>query len=271
MVTAPSYQEPEGRYLAPDEVETRDGVVVSKASGRPAVVRVERMGKSKKNGVNPDDVVPRYGVDALRVCELFMGPPDADKVWSDAQLEGARRFLQRAWRLLVGDDDAEAAPRTAEPATGAFRATLHRAIDAVTRDMDAISYNTAIARLMELLTEMTRVRPLPEEAASAFVRMLSPHAPHVAEELWERLGNEGFVSLAPWPETDPEALVEDSVTLPVQVNGKVRGHATVPAGASDALVLEAAKALDGVRRHVEGKAVVREIVVPGRMVSLVVR
>jgi leucyl-tRNA synthetase len=271
MVTAPSFQEPEGHYLRPDEVEERGGAVVHRATGRPAIVRVERMGKSKKNGVSPDDLVPRYGVDALRVCELFMGPPEADKVWSDAQLEGARRFLQRAWRMLVGDEESPPAPRTAEPASGALRRTLHKSIAAVTKDMDAIAYNTAIAKLMELLSELQRANPLPEEAATAFVRMLAPHAPHVAEEMWERLGQRGFVAHAAWPVADPTALVEDEVTLPVQVNGKVRGHVTTAAGASDAQVLEAAKAIDGVRRHVDGKTVVREIVVPGRMVSLVVR
>jgi leucyl-tRNA synthetase len=229
------------------------------------------MGKSKKNGVNPDDLIPRYGVDALRVCELFMGPPEADKVWSDAQLEGARRFLQRAWRLLVGDEDGAPAPRTREPAAGAFRRTLHKAIAAVTKDMEAIAYNTAIAKLMECLTEMQRTSPLPEEAARAFVKMLAPHAPHVAEELWAALGGEGFVAHAPWPEADPLALVEDELVLPVQVNGKVRGHVTVPAGASDPQILEAAKGVEGVRRHLEGKPLLREIVVPGRMVSLVVR
>jgi leucyl-tRNA synthetase len=231
----------------------------------------EKKSKSKKNGGDLDEQVGRYGADALRVAVLFMGPPDAAKQWEDSMAEGPWRFLSRAWRLLVGDDEGVPAPRTDAPASGALRRALHGAIDRVTKDMDAIAYNTVVARLMELLTEMQRTTPLPREAAEGFVRMLCPLAPHVAEEMWAALGHADLCSAAPWPVADPAALVADEWTLAVQVNGKVRGDVVVPAGAPDAEVIAAARAVENVRRHLEGKTVVKEIVVPKRLVNFVVR
>jgi leucyl-tRNA synthetase len=272
MVVAKAYQDPDGRYLPPDSVEERGGAHYAKGSGAPVTVAIERMGKSKKNGVNPDDVVASYGADALRLAALFMGPPAADKEWTGpGVLEGPWRFVLRAWRLVVGDDETPAAATTDAPPAGPFRRALHVAIDGVTKDMDAIAYNTAISKLMVLLNEMQDAKPLPTEAVSAFVRMLSPMAPHVAEEMWARTGGTGFACHAPWPVADPAALVATEMTLPVQVNGKVRDTVTVPADASDSDVLAAAKASAGVRRHTDGKTIVKEIVVPKRLVNLVVR
>src|SRR5262249_22485594 len=153
----------------------------------------------KKNSGDLDAQTERYGADGLRVAVLFMGPPDADKQWEDSMAEGPWRFLLRAWRLLVGDDDAAPAAIGGAPASGELRRALHVAIDGVTKDMQAIAYNTAISKLMVLLNAMQGADPLPREVASAFVRMLSPFAPHLAEELWARLGETGFCSLADWP------------------------------------------------------------------------
>jgi leucyl-tRNA synthetase len=271
FVLANAYVDATGRYHAPEDVEFREGVPRLRASGEPLKVVLEKMSKSKKNGGDLDEQVGRYGADALRVAVLFMGPPDAEKTWEDSMAEGPWRFLLRAWRLLVGDEDAGPAPRTDAPSEGALRKALHRTIDRVTKDMDAIAYNTVVARLMELLTEMSRVSPLPRDAAEAFVRMLCPLAPHVAEEMWAVLGHGGLCSLADWPKADPAALVDEELTLAVQVNGKVRGDVTVPAGARDADVVAAARAVENVRRHLEGKTVVKEIVVPKRLVNFVVR
>jgi leucyl-tRNA synthetase len=271
MVLADSFRDEAGRYHPPADVEVVDGVPRLRSSGAPLERALEKMSKSKKNSGDLDAQVDRYGADALRVAVLFMGPPDADKQWDDSMAEGPWRFLLRAWRLLVGDEVGGPAPLDDAPASGETRRALHVAIDGVTKDMDAVAYNTAISQLMVLLNEMQRANPLPREVATAFVRMLSPFAPHLAEELWARLGGEGLGSNAAWPVADPRALVEDVVTLAVQVSGKVRGSVTVPAGAPEADVVAAAKAVENVRRHLDGKTVVKTIVVPGRLVSFVVK
>jgi leucyl-tRNA synthetase len=271
MVLANAYRDADGGYHVPEDVD-RDAVPPRvRATGKPVEVLLEKMGKSKKNGGDLDEQVARYGADTLRIAVLFIGPPEASKQWEDAMAEGPRRFLARAWRLLAGDDDTEAVTLTDAPAAGALRKALHKAIAGVTKDMDAVAYNTAVSKLMVLLNEMAGVSPLPREAADAFVRLLCPIAPHVAEELWERLGGKGFCSHASWPVADASALVDDTVALGVQVNGKVRGEVVVAADATDAEILAAARRVENVARHLEGKAVVKEIVVPRRLVGFVVK
>ncbi len=228
------------------------------------------MSKSKKNGLGIDEAVAMTSGDAVRLAVLFLGPPEANKEWTSSGLEGPWRFLLRSWKTIVGEVGAPAVVTDA-PSTGALRKTLHKTIDAVTKDMEGIAYNTAIPRLMVLSNEMQGLSPLPRDAAEAFVKMLSPMAPHVAEEMWASLGHTDFCSVAPWPVADPAALVDDVVSLAVQVNGKVRGDVTVPAGASEADVIAAAKTAENVRKHLEGKTIVKQIVVPNRLVNFVVR
>jgi leucyl-tRNA synthetase len=271
MVLATAWRDAQGHYRAPEEVEAHGDGWRVKATGVEAHAALEKMSKSKKNGGDLDEQVARHGADTLRVATLFLGPPDAAKQWQDDSAEGPWRFLVRAWKAIVGDERTPPIPRTPEAASGDLRRALHRAIAGVTQDMDGIAYNTAISKLMVLLNEMEGARPLPHEAASAFVRLLCPFAPHLAEEMWEALGEKGLASHAAWPKADPSALVEDVLTLPVQVNGKVRGQVTVPAGAADPEVVAAARAVENVRRHLEGKQIVKEIVVPKRLVNLVVR
>jgi leucyl-tRNA synthetase len=271
VVHANAYRDASGRYHRPEDAVVEDGVARLRSTGEPLTVTLDRMGKSKKNGGDLDAQVAQWGADVIRTAVLFLGPPDESKQWEDANAEGPRRFLQRAWRLVLGDEDSPPAPRTEAPAEGALRKALHRAIDGVTKDLDAIAYNTAVAKLMVLVNELTGTTPVPREAVDALVRMLSPFAPHVAEEMWTAIGGKGFVMHADWPKADPAALVEDEITLGVQVNGKVRGDVTVPAGASDGDVLAAAKRVENVRRFLDGKTIVKEIVVPKRLVNLVVR
>ncbi len=186
-------------------------------------------------------------------------------------IEGIRRFLQRAWRLLVGDDRTEPAPRTPEPAKGEARRQIHVAIAGVTADMEALGFNTAIAKLMTFLTAMHDMDPLPEEAADVFLRMLGPFAPHMVEEIWERLGKMGLAADATWPVHDEAALETATIELAVQVNGKVRDRVTVGTKDSDANVIAKARALPKVAVSLEGKTVVKEMVVPGRLVVFTVR
>ncbi len=272
MVLAVAYRDADGRYRAPEEVEpVPGGGFRVKGTDVAVTAALEKMSKSKKNGGDLDEQVARYGADTLRVAVLFLGPPEGEKQWQDDAAEGPRRFLARAWRLIAGDERTAPVARVEVPAEGALRRALHRAIDGITRDMDGIDYNTVISKLMVLLTAMEAQTPLPTEAATAFVRMLAPCAPHVAEELWERLGQRALVSLAAWPVADPSALIEETLTLPVQVGGKLRGQVTVPADAADDAILAAARAVDNVARHLAGKTVVKAIVVPKRLVNFVVR
>jgi leucyl-tRNA synthetase len=272
MILCPSYRAAENApYLRLDEIEIRDGRPFVKATGQPAWSVVEKMSKSKKNVINPDEIVREYGADTLRLYILFMGPPEADKLWDRAGIQGVHRFLHKAWRLLCGDERNEPRARTAEPATGAARHALHRAIADVTQDMEALSTNTAISKLMVLLGAMAEADPLPQEMAEAFLCMLAPFAPHAAEAMWEEVGGAGFVSLAPWPRYEQEALQTATVDYAVQVDGKVRGRLTVDADDEAPSVLAAARDLPNVARHLHGRTLVKELVVPGRLVVMVTR
>jgi leucyl-tRNA synthetase len=273
MILAPSYRDgsAKGRYLAPEELEFQSGHAFVKGTGAEAYSVVEKMGKSKKNVVNPDDIVKDLGADTLRLYILFMGPPEGDKLWDASGIQGVSRFLQKAWRLILGDERHEARPRTQAAAEGDARHALHTAIAGITADMEALGYNTAISKLMILLSAMTECTALPEEMVDAFLRMLSPFAPHIAEEMWAATGREGFVSTAAWPTYEEEALKTETEAYAVQINGKVRGHLTVPAETPDEDILAAARALENVAQNIEGKRLVKQMVVRGRLVVLVAR
>ena len=270
VVVAKTYRDATGRFVPADEVDAAGETPKARADGRELTVTLERMSKSKKNGIGIDEAVARTSGDAVRLAVLFLGPPEANKEWTPTSLEGPWRFLLRAWRTIVGEEGKPAVISDA-PSTGALKKVLHKTIDGVTKDMDGIAYNTAIPRLMVLSNEMQGVSPLPRDAAEAFVTLLSPLAPHIAEEFWHRLGHDDFCSIAPWPKADPAALIDDTVSLAVQVNGKVRGDLTVSVGTPEAEVIAAAKLGDNVRKHLEGKTILKAIVVPGRLVNFVIR
>jgi leucyl-tRNA synthetase len=247
----------------------------------------EVMSKSKGNTIAPDDVIARYGADTLRLYILFAGPPELAMEWSETGIEGPHRFLQRVWRLVDRHAAALAAePRvplpTELPATARdLRRKVHQTIDKVTRDVEErIQLNTAVAALMELVNEAYRLEPevhegpgraALREALETLVLLLNPFTPHVCEEMWARLGHaEGLVHAA-WPAFDAEAAREDAVELAVQVNGKVRGRVLVPAGATEETIRAKALAEPRVAEHVQGKQMVKCVVVPGRLVSVVVK
>jgi leucyl-tRNA synthetase len=268
-IQAAAFQDERGIYVPADEVEgdahqgfTHDGAPVTRAFGK--------MGKSLKNSVTPDDMYAAYGADTLRLYEMSMGPIDQDRPWETRSVVGSHRLLQRVWRNLI-DEETGALAVADEPADDGLRRALHRTIDGVRSDMDHLRFNTAIAKITELNNELTkRDGDTPREVADALVRMLSPLVPHVAEELWSRLGEPGTVTRAGFPEADPALLVDDTVELPVQVNGKVRGKVVVAADADEATVIAAALADTNVAAHVDGKELRKAIHVPGRMVNLVV-
>lgn len=241
-------------------------------NGEPVFREYGKMGKSLKNAVAPDEVCAEYGCDTLRVYEMAMGPLEASKPWNTRDITGAYRFLQRVWRTII--DEATGKPRiTDEPADIAIRRSVHKTIHAVRRDMAQLGFNTAIAKLIELNNELTKAltdKPCPREVAEALTLMLSPLAPHMAEELWHRLGHTGSVAFATYPAAEESLLVDDSVELPVQINGKVRGRITVATNADEETVKAAALANAEVARWIEGKPIKMCKVIKGKMVTLAI-
>jgi leucyl-tRNA synthetase len=233
------------------------------------------MGKSKGNGVAPDDLVERDGADAARVYEMFIGPPDEDVEWSDAAIAGPVRFLQHVWRLVVSPDSFAASGGSAVSAD-VLRRRVHQAIRKVTEDYEGFHFNTAVAALMELgnalqayLASGGRRDAQWDFALRTLVLLLNPMAPHVGEELWARLGGAGLAADAAWPQFDPAAAAEPEVTLVIQVAGKLRDRATVPVGTTETAALEVAMRSDKVRTALNGSAPSKVIYVQDRLINLV--
>lgn len=243
-----------------------------------------KMSKSLGNTVSPTEMIQKYGADTVRMFMLFAAPPEKDIDWNDDAVEGQFRFLGRVWRTVVGrasEVEGVEAALSMEGLEGPDLETyrrIHKTVKAVTRDVgERLSFNTAIARIMELMNHLAAYRPEGEAGRRvlrlAFERvcqLLHPFAPHLTEAAWEALGGEGLLLESGWPAFDEAATRDETVRIAVQVNGKLRGEVEVPAAAEREEVLAAAKAHENVQRFLEGKAVRKEILVPGRLVNLVV-
>ncbi|TFI59547.1 leucine--tRNA ligase [Sphingomonas parva] len=273
MVTHETYKAPDGRWLSPDEVTQRDGGLFVEATGEPVVVgRVEKMSKSKRNTVDPEPILDQYGADAVRWFMLSDSPPERDLPWSEAGIEGSWRFVQRLWRLaselaehgsswLGGDDTADKA----------LDRKLHQTIAAVAANIESLSFNKAVANIYELANAIEKAAPSPSrsKAIETLLLLVSPMVPHLAEQAWTALGRGGLIADAGWPEVDPALLIEDEVTIAVQVNGKLRDTLTAPKGAAKDALEAMALGSDKVVRVLEGKAPRKVIVVPDRLVNIV--
>jgi leucyl-tRNA synthetase len=272
MVLAHAFTDERGLMVPSDEIEgdEHDGFT---HQGRPVVRDLGKMGKSLKNAVSPETIYGEYGADTLRLYEMAMGPLDAERPWNARDVIGVHRFLQRVWRNLVDETTGEGTVLDTAPPEG-LRRQLHRTIAGVRDDMDGLRFNTAVAKLIELNNGLGPVaRDLggtPREVAEALALMLSPLAPHMAEELWSKLGHRDSVVWATFPSADPALLVDDEVELPVQIAGKVRARIRVASDA-DAVTLETAALADpAVQAAIAGRPVQRVVVVPGRLVNVVV-
>ena len=234
--------------------------------------RAFKMSKSRGNVINPDSVVEAYGADSLRMYEMFMGPLEQVKPWSMSGVEGVHRFLGRAWRMVADAFADEVklneAIQDVEPNEEQER-ILHKTIKAVTEDIEKLSFNTAISRMMEFTNAYSQFDVRPKSCVSDFIILLSPFAPHIAEEMWQLLGNDSSLAYEPWPEFDESKLVESVVEIPVQVNGKLRARIQVAADAGKNEIESAARA--EAESHLDGKNIVKVIVVPGRMVNFVAK
>ena len=260
MVTHETYKDPDGNWLAPEEVA--EGKVVG--TGAPVTAgRVEKMSKSKKNTVDPAPIVDQYGADAVRWFMLSDSPPERDLQWSEAGIEGAWRFIQRLWRLT------DAVPSDGEDRE--LDRKLHKSIAGVAADIEALSFNKAVAKLYELANAIEKAPPSASrsEAARTLIRLVAPMVPHVAEEAWQRMGGSGLMADAPWPAADPALLVDDEVTIAIQVNGKLRDTLTAPKGMPREEIEALALGSDKIVRLLDGKPPRKVIVVPDRLVNLV--
>jgi leucyl-tRNA synthetase len=290
MVVHETYQKADGSYVTPAEVRIESG-----ANGRSAslidtnekisIGPIEKMSKSKRNTVDPDDIISTYGADVARWFMLSDSPPDRDVIWSDERVQGASRFVQRLWRLVnEAADIARTAPaaRPSSFGTGALalRKAAHGALDKVSTGIERLHFNVCLAYIREFSNTLSEVlaregRPSPDlawvarEAVVILVQLFAPMMPHLAEESWQVLGQPGLVSEAAWPQIERDLLVEDTVTMVVQVNGKKRGEVTVASGAQNPEIEAAVLDLDAVKQALGGKTVRKVIIVPKRIANVV--
>ena len=262
--------------LVVEQIEKKGDSFILK--DRPDIVvdsRAHKMSKSRGNVINPDVVVDQFGADSLRLYEMFMGPLEAVKPWSMKGVEGVARFLGRVWRMIVDEPNESQTQLSSAvqdvPLTPAQFRVLHRTIKAVTRDVESLGFNTAISRMMEFVNEFLAFDVRPKSAIEPFVLLLSPFAPHIAEELWELLGHTKSLAYEPWPTYDEKHLVETEIEIPIQLNGKLRGKVTVPAGSDQATIEAAAKADATIVGQLDGKTIVKTVYIPGKMVNFVVK
>jgi leucyl-tRNA synthetase len=260
MVTHETYQDADGNWLTPDE---------ARASAAPVITgRVEKMSKSKKNTVDPEPIVDQYGADAVRWFMLSDSPPERDLPWSEEGIQGSWRFMQRLWRIAAL---AQAGEGEGLGEDKALDRKLHQTISAVAANIEALAFNKAVANIYELANAIEKTAPSASRSAAAetMVKLVAPMVPHLAEEAWARRGNEGLIADAAWPEADAALLVEDEVTIAVQVNGKLRDTLTAPKGAPREQLEQMALASEKIARLLDGKAPRKVIVVPDRLVNLV--
>jgi leucyl-tRNA synthetase len=275
MTTAQSFWDERGKYYYPEQVAQQpDGTWRVIASDEPVETRLEKMSKSKLNVVNPDDVIDQYGVDSTRLYELFAGPVSAGAPWQTAGLDGMYRFLAKVWRLVIAErsgkphDHLTNAPASSEPR---LRRLLHQTIHGVSESIETVDkLNTAISKLMIFVNEAQKAETLPRAIVEPFIKLLNPFAPHLAEELWLRMGHDTSIAYEAWPTHDPALMAEETRQIPVQVNGKMRVVLTLPAEANDEELRAAALADDRVRQFTAGKTIRRVIVVQQRLVNVVV-
>ncbi|PWW26198.1 leucyl-tRNA synthetase [Cytobacillus oceanisediminis] len=229
----------------------------------------EKMSKSKGNVVNPDEIVSSHGADTLRLYEMFMGPLEASIAWSTNGLDGSRRFLDRIWRLFV-EENGEVSPKIQDTEEGTnLEKVYHQTVKKVTEDYEGLRFNTAISQMMVFINEAYKATVLPKSYVEGFVKMLSPIAPHISEELWSKLGHSGSIAYEAWPAFDEAKMVDDEVEIVIQINGKVKAKLMVPADAKKDLLEQIAMGDDKVKEQIDGKTVRKVIAVPGKLVNIV--
>jgi leucyl-tRNA synthetase len=271
MILAYAYEDAAGSKVASDQVDARDGKFFHKQTGQELRQIVAKMSKTLKNVVNPDDVVRDYGADSMRLYEMFMGPLESSKAWNMQGVEGVYRFLQKVWRLVVDEETGQVsgAVQAVEPDEATIR-LLHQTIKKVGEDVEAMAFNTAISQMMIFVNHLGKIPVRSKSTIETFVLVLAPFAPHIAEELWERLGHTSTLAYEPWPAFDAELVKEKELELAVQVGGKIKDRILVPAEADDEQVRQKALASDKVIAALAGRQAKKVIIVKGRLVNIIV-
>ncbi len=263
LIVSRSFKNALNQYVPPSEVKEKDGVFFHATTGEELTTQIEKMSKSKLNGVNPDEIIEEFGADSLRLYEMFMGPLDKEKVWNTDAVSGCRRFLSRFFDMVQSDKV------TGEEAEEGLK-FAHKLIHGVERDIEAMQFNTAIAKMMEFINDFSKLDKYPKSALKMAVQALMPFAPHIAEELWEMLGSKEPLAYHPWPEVEPRYLIDDNATYVVQVNGKVRGRFELAKGLSQDEILAIAKEDKNISRYLEGKELRKIVFVPDKLLNLVI-
>ena len=265
MITSFAYQKPNKSLVPTDMVEEKDGKYFDKETGEELTQVIAKMSKSLKNVINPDDFIRDYGADSVRMYEMFMGPLTESKPWATQGFIGVYRFLDRVWRISTEKkiEDVEI-PMD-------LNKTLHKTIRKVTEDTATLNFNTAISQMMVLVNEMNRLEVVPKKVIETLALLLSPYTPHLAEELWSMMGHEPSVANQSWPTYDEELCREDTMEMVVQINGKLRSRIMMPKSASKDEMIAAAKADEKSKVWLDGKTIVKEIAIPGKLVNFVVK
>ena len=263
LVIAQSFKLPNGGYISPDDVVEKEGRFREKKTGEEVIVQMDKMSKSKLNGVSPDEIIEEFGADALRLYEMFMGPFDKEKFWNTDAVTGCRRFLNRFYDMVFSEKVTD------EPSEEALKLS-HRLVEFVTKDIEAMQFNTAIARMMEFLNAFIPLPSYPRECLKAAVQMLYPFAPHVAEELWKELGESRELSTASIPRVDPQYLVDATAVYVVQVNGKLRGRFELPKDKTEQELMVLVRQKPEMEKHLSGE-IVKTVFVPNKLLNIVMK
>ena len=271
MIRSFAYRDARGVCIGYDDVDLLGDNPRHKQTGEELAETVEKMSKSLKNVVNPNEIISEYGADTFRLYEMFMGPLEASKPWNTRDVPGVQRFLQKAWRMIVGaDGKVHAAITDCEPDDASLR-LLHKTIKKVRDDIEAMAFNTAISQMMIFVNEFLRLKERSRSAIETFVQLLSPFAPHIAEELWQRLGHEESVAYEPWPSYKPELTQDPEFELAVQVNGKIKDKITVSADSDEESIKQMALSSAKVQAETNGKDIRKVIVIKNRLVNIVAK
>lgn len=271
MIQGIIYRTPDKHIVPMHEVEERDGTPYKKGTDIVLNMEIGKMSKRYGNVVNPDDVIKLYGADALRVYICFMGPLEADKPWQTTGMESQYNFLKRAWRVFFDGDEDRPRVTDSEPSEAELK-LIHKAIKKVTHDIENLSLNTAVSALHVAVRDLTSMGTTARKVLEPLAQLLSPFAPHFAEEVWARgLGHQGGITFAPWPQHDEKMATDDTVMIGVQVLGKVRGEVEIPREADEVTAVARAKANTAIQRYLEGKEIVKVIYKTGRILNFIIK
>ena len=264
LITSFAYQRKNKTLVPTDEVEERDGKYFEKATGEELESVIAKMSKSLKNVINPDDVIKEYGADSVRMYEMFMGPLEISKPWSTQGLIGVNRFLEKVWAVSEK-------PLVDEEPSNEIRKILHKTIKKVTEDTDSLNFNTAISAMMIFINDVSKLDKIPRSLWTDFVKLISVYAPHLGEELWEKLGNKNTIAYESWPQFNEEFCKDSECTIMVSINGKMRDKFTAAINTPNAELEKIALETEGAKKFMEGKTPVKVIVVPNKLVNIVIK